>query len=181
MKAKSTFAIGDRVSVISDTLVGKIIKINQSLIEVECQDGFLYSFKANEIVHSKEWNKLITHHEKDLEKNPSNKKKNKFRSKKGKVIKEIDLHLHELVASEKGMSNFEKLSLQLNTARKELESAISNKHQKIIFIHGRGEGVLKSELHLLLKKYPVSFQDASYTEYGLGATEVHIFQNKKNI
>lgn len=179
MKAKSTFTIGDRVSVINDTLVGKITNIDQGLIHVECQDGFLYSFTENEIVHNKEWNTLIKNGTKELPRKPLDKGKNKFRSKKGNMIKEIDLHLHELVASEKGMSNFDKLSLQLSTARKELESAISNKHQKIIFIHGIGEGILKSELQLLFKKYPVSFQDASYTEYGLGATEVRIFQNKK--
>lgn len=179
MKAKSIFAIGDRVSVINDTLVGKIITIEQGIAGVECQDGFIYSFHVNEIVHHKEWNSLIKNDDKSLPKNPLDKKRKSFKSKKGNIIKEIDLHLHELVTSEKGMSNFDKLSLQLNTARKELESAISNKHQKIIFIHGRGEGVLKSELQLLFKKYPVSFQDASYTTYGLGATEVRIFQNNK--
>jgi len=77
------------------------------------------------------------------------------------------------------MSNFEKLSLQLKVAQKELEKAISKKHPKIIFIHGRGAGVLKNELKSLFKKYQVDFHDASYTEYGQGATEVIIYQNKK--
>lgn len=77
------------------------------------------------------------------------------------------------------MSNYDKLSLQLNTAQKELELAIDKKQQKIIFIHGRGEGVLKKELRILCSKYPVEYHDASYTEYGMGATEVLIFQNKK--
>ena len=40
-----------------------------------------------------------------------------------------------------------------------------------------GEGVLKSELQALLNKYPVKHYDASYKKYGLGATEVYIFQN----
>jgi len=77
------------------------------------------------------------------------------------------------------MSNFEKLSLQLKVARKELETAIAKKHPKIIFIHGRGAGVLKSELKSLFDTYNVDFQDASYIEYGQGATEVIIYQNKK--
>ena len=179
MKAKSTFKIGDQISVINDTLIGKIVKIDRDAIEVECQDGFLYTFNANEIVPNKAWNALIKNDTQHLQKKPSDGKKKSFKSKKGRVVREIDLHLHELVASEKGMTNHDKLSLQLNTARKELEVAISNKHQKIVFIHGRGEGILKNELLQLFQKYPVSFQDASYTEYGLGATEVHIFQNKK--
>ena len=76
------------------------------------------------------------------------------------------------------MTNFDKLSLQLETARKALESSLEKKQQKLIFIHGRGAGVLKKELINLLSKYPVIFHDASYTEYGQGATEVLLFQNK---
>ena len=48
----------------------------------------------------------------------------------------------------------------------------------IVFIHGVGEGVLKEELGYLFRKYDnVKFYDADYQKYGLGATEVYIFQN----
>ncbi|HPD87271.1 MAG TPA: Smr/MutS family protein, partial [Proteiniphilum sp.] len=51
-----------------------------------------------------------------------------------------------------------------------------NKHQKIVFIHGKGDGVLKKAiLSELKKKYPTCFhQDASFQEYGYGATMVTI-------
>ena len=94
-------------------------------------------------------------------------------------ILEVDLHIHQLVASEKGMSNFDMLSIQLKTAKTKLEFAIKKKNQKIGFIHGIGEGVLRKELHLLLKKYPVEFHEGSYQKYGQGATEVIIYQNIK--
>jgi len=44
-----------------------------------------------------------------------------------------------------------------------------------------GEGVLKYELHRLLKEYEgqLKFYDADYQKYGIGATEVYLFQNKK--
>ena len=51
--------------------------------------------------------------------------------------------------------------------------------QKVVFIHGVGEGVLKSELHFLFKKYSIQSYDASYQKYGQGATEVYINQNTK--
>ena len=51
---------------------------------------------------------------------------------------------------------------------------------KVVFIHGVGEGVLKSELHYLFSRYPVRFYDASFKKYGLGATEVYIYQNPKS-
>ena len=60
------------------------------------------------------------------------------------------------------MSSYDKLSLQLKTAKEALERAIHKKQQKIIFIHGRGEGVLKNELRTLFGKYPVDYHDASY-------------------
>ena len=75
------------------------------------------------------------------------------------------------------MDNFDMLNLQLETAKRKLEFAIQKRISKIVFIHGVGAGVLKTELHYLFNKYPVKYYDASYQKYGLGATEVYIFQN----
>ena len=90
---------------------------------------------------------------------------------------EVDLHTEKLVKSTRGMDNFDILNLQLEAARHKLEYCIQKKISKIVFIHGVGEGVLKTELRYLLNKYPVKYYDASYNQYGLGATEVYIFQN----
>lgn len=179
MKTGKNFKIGDTVSVINDTMLGKVIEITHQNITIECLDGFLYKFDSSELIASKEWEPMIGHDAKSDIIEPTSNGKSTFKSKKGNIIKEVDLHIHELIDSEKGMSNYDKLSLQLKTAQRELESAIAKKQQKIIFIHGRGEGVLKKELRILCSKYPVVFHDASYTEYGMGATEVLIFQNKK--
>jgi dsDNA-specific endonuclease/ATPase MutS2 len=60
----------------------------------------------------------------------------------------------------------------METFRKEMDKAISTGVKKIVFIHGVGDGVLKNELRRELSrkyaKYP--FQDASFREYGFGAT-----------
>jgi hypothetical protein len=54
-----------------------------------------------------------------------------------------------------------------------------NRIPKIVFIHGVGEGVLKSELDFMLGRYEnIIFQDGNYQKYGLGATEVYFKQNK---
>ena len=64
------------------------------------------------------------------------------------------------------------LKIQLDTFRKEMDLAIATGVKKIVFIHGVGDGVLKNELRRELgrkyAKYP--FQDASFREYGFGAT-----------
>ena len=53
---------------------------------------------------------------------------------------------------------------------------IHRKGQKIVFIHGKGEGVLrKAILDELKRKYrSCEAQDASFREYGFGATLVTI-------
>ena len=70
------------------------------------------------------------------------------------------------------------LNIQLETAKRQLDFAIQKRIQKVVFIHGVGEGILKEELHDLFKKYEnIKYYDAEYQKYGLGATEVYIFQN----
>ena len=91
---------------------------------------------------------------------------------------EVDLHINQLVKNPKGMGNYEILNLQLETAKRQLEFAMSKRIQKVVFIHGVGEGVLKEELRYLFNKYDsVKHYDADYQKYGLGATEVYIYQN----
>lgn len=87
---------------------------------------------------------------------------------------EVDLHIHELIDDTTGLSNKEMLDLQMDKFREEMDAAIKSKSKKIVFIHGLGNGTLKNELRRELsykyKKYP--FQDASFQEYGYGATMV---------
>ena len=69
-----------------------------------------------------------------------------------------------------GMSNGEILNYQLDVFRKTLEEYKSKKGQKIVFIHGKGDGVLRKailqELKYKYKNY--QSQDASFREYGFG-------------
>jgi len=73
-----------------------------------------------------------------------------------------------------GLSNYEILEIQKEKVESEMKLAIQTGVKKIIFIHGLGQGVLKQEVINLLKtkfkKY--YFQDASFKEYGYGATMV---------
>ena len=91
-------------------------------------------------------------------------------------IVEIDLHAHELLDTTAGMSNGEILNYQLDVFRKTLEEYRGKKGQKIVFIHGKGDGVLRKailqELNYKYKSY--QSQDASFREYGFGATMVTI-------
>jgi dsDNA-specific endonuclease/ATPase MutS2 len=67
------------------------------------------------------------------------------------------------------------LEVQLQEFRRVMAENIKKKGQKIVFIHGKGEGVLRNALLKELKKYPhCTAQDASFREYGFGATQITI-------
>lgn len=89
---------------------------------------------------------------------------------------EVDLHIGELTDSLMGMEPKDMLDLQLDTVRRHMRENRQRIGQKIVFIHGKGEGVLrKAVLDLLKKEYPkAELQDASFREYGFGATLVTI-------
>lgn len=91
-------------------------------------------------------------------------------------IVEIDLHIGELLDDTRGMSNSEILNYQLDKFREVMEQYKKKREQRIVFIHGKGDGVLrKALLDELKRKYPdCRHQDASFQEYGFGATMVTV-------
>ena len=74
------------------------------------------------------------------------------------------------------MSAGDILNYQIDIFKKTLEQYKKKKGQKIVFIHGKGEGVLRQALiHELKYRYKqYTYQDASFKEYGYGATQVTI-------
>ena len=88
----------------------------------------------------------------------------------------VDLHAHAILETQAGMSAADILNYQLDIFRRTLEEHKKEKGAKIVFIHGKGEGVLRraliNELKYKYKKY--TYQDASFQEYGYGATQVTI-------
>ncbi|MGB4413276.1 MAG: DUF2027 domain-containing protein [Paludibacter sp.] len=151
----------------------------------------LHSFVANDyfddlammvdIVTEKESQKLA-------EISPEEIKKAMFQKEKATVrprivkrpqtpdVIEVDLHINELLDTTTGLSNADMLQVQLDKFHAIIEENKNRKGQKIVFIHGKGEGVLRKEIEKLLKTRYKSyyFQDASFREYGFGATMVTI-------
>ncbi len=86
----------------------------------------------------------------------------------------IDLHINELLDTTEGLSKRDILGIQMDKVESEMNAAIRSHVKRIVFIHGVGQGVLKQEVSNLLnrrfKKY--YYQDASFKEYGYGATMV---------
>ena len=88
----------------------------------------------------------------------------------------VDLHAEKLLDNTAGMSSADILNFQLEHFRKVMKEHRSQKGKKIIFIHGKGEGVLRHAIiHELNYRYKsCTYQDASFQEYGYGATQVTV-------
>ncbi len=100
----------------------------------------------------------------------------KIEKKDKNEIIEVDLHINQLLDSTAGMSNADILEYQLKKFNEVMTENLHHKNQKIVFIHGKGDGVLKNALLKEIKtKYKRCVaQDASFQEYGFGATMIII-------
>ena len=108
------------------------------------------------------------------EKVVTNETKKKHKKDDGTVV--VDLHAEEVLETTAGMNSADILHYQLDVFKKTMEEYKHKKGQKIIFIHGKGEGVLRHAIvHELNYRYKsCTYQDASFQEYGYGATLVTI-------
>ncbi len=98
------------------------------------------------------------------------------KKEKSNSIIEIDLHTAELLDNTNGLSSSDILEYQLDKFRETMDQNKKNKGQKIVFIHGKGDGILKNAIlkELQTKYKSAYYQDASFREYGYGATMVTI-------
>ncbi|GAA4272341.1 DNA mismatch repair protein MutS [Aquimarina gracilis] len=179
--------VGDTVSVLDEPISGKVVSISHNEITIQTEDGFDMTFFKNEVVKIQSGEMIIPSFDevnRNLQEKEVYKKKPKRRTVKPKERNlppmEVDLHIHKLVKSTKGMTNHDMVTLQLDTAKRQLDFAIGKRIPKVVFIHGVGQGVLREELKYLFGRYHnVRISDADYKKYGLGAMEVYIIQNPK--
>jgi hypothetical protein len=179
--------IGDKVAILDDDIEGVIIAIHSNKICIQTDDGFEMDFSPTELVLMDTSISKTDFIPDDIqvvlsEKEVKKKKKNtrikpKDRSRPPMVV---DLHIHQLIPKTKGLTNSDMLTIQIETAKRQLDFAIKKRIQRIVFIHGVGEGVLRAELEYLFRQYGnLDYNDADFQKYGRGATEVYVFQNKK--
>jgi hypothetical protein len=180
--------IGDKVSVLDEAINGVVVTAKNDQLTIETEDGFMMTFFVNELVKVNDSSNLMDSIKRinvdEIKKEKTIPKPRSFvkerKEKQSGIVPEFDLHIEKLVKNKHGMSNYDILTLQSETAKRHIEFAIKNRIPKIVFIHGVGEGVLKAELDFLLGRYDnIAFQEANYQKYGQGATEVFIKQNSK--
>jgi dsDNA-specific endonuclease/ATPase MutS2 len=163
------FKLGDKIRVIDDNQKGTIVQIQKNRINILNEFGFEESFFSHEII----LDKPIEVHSVEL--SPDDIKIKKEKKLALAEVKEIDLHIGQLVDSYVGLSNYEMLQIQLQKVESEIELARIEGRSRLIFIHGHGSGKLREEMMKLLQRFSgLEIYDASFRKYKLGATEVKI-------
>ena len=179
------FKIGEKVSFLYEKGGGKIEEIISSTqVRLSDDDGFdqIYNIADLAKIHGIiEENSIVPSLKDD---SISHKKKSNYTilkdksSIENKDFWELDLHIESLTDNHRGMSNFEIMKIQMNEFKRFYSRAKANQISKIVIIHGVGEGILKNEIRTYLDNQEfIQYHDASYLEYGKGATEVLL--NKK--
>lgn len=107
---------------------------------------------------------------------PARPRRQRIEKKEQQAPLVVDLHIDQLLDTTAGMTNADMLEYQLQKFHEAMEAHAAEKNAKIVFIHGKGNGVLKNAiLKELQNKYKKCYhQDASFQEYGYGATMVTI-------
>ena len=187
------FKIGDKVRFLNSDGHGIITKIlDLERVELENNFGFLEEYKISELVPERKQEDYQTENltfdkeikskinaEKTNNKNFDLKRKFRHLERYGsKEIVVLDLHIENLIDSHNGMSNSAILKIQMTHFKTFLNKSIDKKQRKIVVIHGVGEGVLRHEIRKELDIYHPYFEyyDASYDEFGYGATEIRLIK-----
>ena len=122
--------------------------------------------------------KLLDKFKKDADEEEKRNVASKSRNKQEKFTvltrqKVVDLHIEELVKDHSSMSNSQIISYQINYFMYEMDRALVNRLHKITFIHGVGNGVLRSSIREELKRFPnIRYNEAPQEKFGYGGTEV---------
>ena len=181
------FSVGDFVMALDDDVHGKIIRVEGDQYILLSEDGFEVAYTKNELVLDRSKQEVLDFSQNFSTlagENTSYKKQPKRTQPKKKEKQQppmdVDLHIHKLVKNTKGMTNHDMLTIQLDTAKRQLDFAIHKRIQRIVFIHGVGAGVLKAELEYMFRRYDnVRISEADYRKYGVGAMEIYILQNPR--
>lgn len=193
MQAIEDLHIGDEVRFLDSVGGGHVarIDVNRHLVYIEDEDGFEIPTPLSQVVITAPAKQATVAHKevvptpRDVETKevgtaaiPSaieRRAKGKKEPKKDDIL-EIDLHISALADNWQQMERSEMFHLQMDVFRRTMRDNIRYKGKKVVFIHGRGEGILKAAIASELRQHYTTceYQDASFAQYGFGATMVII-------
>lgn len=184
------FKPGDRVRFLDEVGEGVVVEYQgQHAVVVRTEDGFDFTYQAAQLVP------VVADSDYGLdtyggmteasfqEKIKADQPKvtmpqSSSKSRKAAPVDEleVDLHIHHLVSTVAGLTNGDMVQIQLQKVYETIAIARERRIKKVVFIHGKGEGKLRTEIRAMLKTMGnLEFFDASFRRYGQGATEVRLY------
>jgi dsDNA-specific endonuclease/ATPase MutS2 len=175
----ATFHLGEQIGFLFEKGLATIQAFlpNNQVVVID-SDGFTQQRSISELIKIHSLNYQLETASIPNEKEAISKRRNmqlsvKTENKKKTTCWEIDLHIENLLDNSKNLTNTEILLKQMNNFKNTFSKAKEKRIQKLIIIHGVGEGVLKNEIRSFLSRQEhIEYFDASYLDYGKGATEV---------
>ena len=166
------FLAGDKVLFKNENLQGEIVKINSPYkVTVLSSDGFRIDVSVKDLVKIEDGSCGSSSYGKNFDSKDTESIVMRLKKKKtSQSILKVDLHIESLISNYQSLDNFEITQIQLNECRIKIKVALRSKITKIEIIHGIGAGILRNEVHTILKEYNLRFY---LTEDG-GATEVYL-------
>lgn len=169
------FTAGERVCMLDEDRAGSVLEVQGEGVLVQWDDGFEQWVEASDLV--KEHGFI----DPDMIGSPNafgqegDRPQEKPRSSDERAL--VDLHAGAFLFSTRGMNDHEILMEQMNELRSAFEKAKSERRRRLIIIHGVGSGRLRSEVERYLNRQQgIEFYDASFREFGQGATEVCFYK-----
>ncbi|MCG8576535.1 MAG: Smr/MutS family protein [Flavobacteriales bacterium] len=181
------FKEGDKIAVLNETTRGVVLTVQGNRVLILDDDGFKREYPSELLtMHADEaeYNLGDELQEKRIDAKLRKVQQSKFEAKNARLPHKryIDLHIEQLRDNFENMTNFEIVQVQMEACKTFIRRCLNRGDKKIYIIHGKGEGVLKSEvlhfLHKLRIEHDINleFHDAPYNEFGMGgATEVIIY------
>jgi dsDNA-specific endonuclease/ATPase MutS2 len=166
------FSVGDKILFKKENLQGEIVRINSLYkVTVLSVDGFEMNVSVKDLVRIEQATDKATSYGDDFYSKELDSKGIKSQKKqRSQSVLKVDLHIELLTLNYQHLDNFEIVQIQLNECYNKIEKALNSNITKLKIIHGIGEGILKNEVHAILKNYNLRF----YLTKDGGATEVYL-------
>lgn len=166
------FKIGDKIKFIRSNDFGVIKEIiSERKVKVEDSSNFIVQVNKDEIIlQDDSTNSVSSYGDLSKIKDDSYVKRKKEKKVSNLNVMKVDLHIENLITDYHLMTNQEIIHAQIKKCEDVLMKSLNSNVQKLVIVHGIGEGVLKKEVHNLLNKYEMRY----FESLNGGSTEVMI-------